>query len=104
MTLHHVGIPTSQKQEGEIHLEAMKLFITDVAASPYQIEWLRFEEGSPMPQELQQQTHVAFLVDDLQAAMAGKTVLLEPFEAAPGLMVGFVMDAGAPVEFMQKTA
>jgi hypothetical protein len=104
MTFHHVGIPTAEQRPGETYLEAVRLHVTDADASPYHIEWLRFEEGSPMPRELQTKPHLAFCVDDLKSAMEGKTVLLEPFEAMPGLMVGFVLDGGAAIEFMQKTA
>jgi hypothetical protein len=103
MKFHHVGIPATHVRPGESFLEAAKLYVTDVGASPYQIEWLRFEDGSPMPDLLKTQPHLAFEVDDLQAAMAGKTVLIEPFVPMPGVRVGFVVDDGAVIEFMQKT-
>jgi hypothetical protein len=104
MTFHHVGIPSAEQRSGEAYLEPAKLFVTDAAASPYGIEWLRFEPGSPMPEAMRMNPHVAFMVEDLDAAMAGKTVLVEPFDPMPGLRVGFVLDDGAVIEFMQKTA
>ena len=48
--------------------------------------------------------HVAFVVDDLDAALAGQDVLLEPFTPMEGVRVAFIMDDGAPVEFMQLDA
>ena len=45
--------------------------------------------------------HVAFRVDDLQAAIAGEEVILEPFEAAPGFTIAFVLKDGAVFESMQ---
>lgn len=104
MTFHHVGIPATHERPGEIYLKAVRLHLTDAAANPYHIEWLRFDADSPMPREVQSGPHVAFMVDDLHAAMAGKTVLVEPFEPMPGLRVGFVNDDGAVIELMQKTA
>lgn len=104
MTFHHVGIPTAQKRPGETYLAGAKLFITDADASPYHIEWVRFEADSPMPEAMKTNTHVAFFVDDLKAAMAGKAVLVEPFDPMPGLTVAFVIDDGAVLELMQKTA
>ena len=101
MEFNHVGIPTTEKHDGEIYLEGAKLFVTDFKNSPYGIEWLRFEEGSPMPELLQTTAHVAFKVDDLKAAMEGKQVLLDPFSPMDGLTVGFIIDDGAPVELMQ---
>jgi hypothetical protein len=102
MQFNHVGIPTTEKHADEIYLADAKLYVTAYDASPYKIEFLRFEEGSPMPEILQTTAHVAFMVDDLAAAMAGKDVLLEPFEPMEGLRVGFIISDGAPVELMQE--
>lgn len=99
---NHVGIPTTFKREGETYLEDAKLYITDFENHPYKIEWLRFEEGSPMPEILKTTAHVAYMVDDLETAMKGKQTLLEPFEPMEGLRVAFILDDGAPVEFMQQ--
>jgi len=99
---HHIGIPTSRQRENETYLEGGKLYITDAAACPYAIEWLRFEADSPMPEQLKAMAHVAFKVDDLAAAMEGQDVLIEPFEPMPGLRVGFILHDGAPIEFMQE--
>lgn len=104
MTFHHVGIPSDQARSGETYLEGARLYVTDAAANPYRIEWLRFDPDSPMPSELKAGPHVAFMVDNLDRAMAGKTVVLEPFVPMPGLRVGFINDGGAIVELMEKTA
>lgn len=98
----HIGIPTTQKREGEIYLEDAKLHITDFSQHPYKIEWLRFEDGSPMPEILKTTAHVAFMVEDLEKAMDGKETLLEPFSPLEGLKVAFILDDGAPVELMQQ--
>jgi hypothetical protein len=100
-TFHHIGIPTSFKRDNETYLEDAKLYITDVADNEYNIEWLRFEEGSPMPEILKTTAHVAYMVDDLEKAMKGKQTLLAPFEPMEGLRVAFILDDGAPIEFMQ---
>ena len=99
--LNHIGIPTSVPQENETYMEGAKLHITDYAASPNNIEWLRFEEGSPMPELLQNTAHIAYKVDDIKAAMEGKDVLLEPFTPMEGLTVAFIIEEGAPIELMQ---
>lgn len=103
MKFHHVGIPSTQKRPGETYLDGAKLFVTDASTSPYQIEWLRFESDSPMPRELQTRPHLAFEVDNLDTAMKDKTILIPPFSPMPGLKVGFILDDGAVIEFMQKT-
>jgi len=103
MRFHHVGFPTKKKRPGEAHLKGAKLYVTDASANPYRIEWLRFEPASPLPKQLKTQPHAAFEVDDLDAAMKGKQVLIEPFSPMPGLRVGFVLEDDALIEFMQKT-
>ncbi|MCP5536544.1 MAG: hypothetical protein H7A51_09975 [Akkermansiaceae bacterium] len=98
----HIGIPTTVVREGEIYLGEAKLYVTDFNESANKLEWLRFEEGSPMPEVLKTTAHVAYMVDDLNAAMATGETLIEPFSPMEGLMVGFILDDGAPVEFMQQ--
>jgi len=98
----HIGIPSAVVRENETYIEGAKLHVTDFAASENKIEWLRFEDGSPMPVQLQNVAHVAFMVDDLDRALEGQEILLEPFEPMEGLKVAFILDDGAPVEFMQE--
>jgi len=100
---HHVGVPSATQRPGETHLAAAKLYVTDPEASPYRIEWLRFEPGSPLPALLRSRPHVAFEVSDLRAAMKGKTVVMEPFAPMPGLEVGFILEDEALVELMERT-
>jgi hypothetical protein len=98
----HIGIPTTITREGEIYLEGAQLYVTDFNENENKIEWLRFEKGSPLPEALKTTAHVAYMVDDLDAAMASGETLMEPFSPMDGLMVGFILDDGAPVEFMQQ--
>ncbi len=98
----HIGIPTTRQRDGETHLEGGGVYITDFESHPNRIEWLRFEESSPLPEVLKTVAHVAFEVDDLDAALQGNDILIEPFEPMEGLRVAFIMDDGAPIEFMQK--
>ena len=100
MEFHHIGIPTDTQHEGENYLEGAKLFVTDATKCPFKIEWLRFEPESPMPEQLKTTPHVAFVVQDMAAALEGQDVLIEPFEPMEGVTVAFIMHDGAPVEFM----
>lgn len=98
---HHIGIPTRTRQPNEIYLAPSKLFITDATQHEHRIEWLRFEPQTPMPPLLQQTAHVAYTVDNLDAALAGRKVIVPPFAPMDGLRVAFVDDGGAPVEFLE---
>jgi hypothetical protein len=43
-------------------------------------------------------------VDDLETELAGKDVLIAPNSPSPGVRVAFIVDNGAPVEFLQLDA
>jgi methylmalonyl-CoA/ethylmalonyl-CoA epimerase len=45
--------------------------------------------------------HVAFEVDDLDAALEGKGILTPPNSPSEGLRVAMILHNGAPVELMQ---
>jgi len=98
---HHVGIPTDEKQPGEIYVEDTKVWVTDPMDHPYKVEYLRYEPDSPVTGPLRDLPHIAFETDDLAGEMAGKQVILEPFRPMEGLTVAFVVEDGAVFEFMQ---
>lgn len=98
---HHLGIPTSESRPGERYLAEFGMHVSDYETSPFRIEWMRFDEDSPVPELVQRVPHVAFVVDDLQAALAGREVLIAPNSPSRGILVAFVVDDGAPVELMQ---
>jgi hypothetical protein len=97
---HHLGIPTDVPREGERYLEEFKMYVAGYEASPYGIEWMRFEPGCPLPQLVRTVPHVAFEVDNLAKAIAGKEVLIEPNSPSEGVLVAFIVDNGAPIEFL----
>ncbi len=100
MRYHHLGIPTTVRREGEVYLAEHKVFVSGFEDSPYGIEWLRYEPGCSMPELVKTVAHVAFVVDDLGAAIADKEVIIAPNSPSPGVTVAFIVDDGAPVEFL----
>ncbi len=99
---HHFGVPSGEKKPNETYLEGAKVFVTDPEAHPYRLEFLRFEEGTPMPPELCNGAHAAFLVESLDAALAGQEVLIQPFDATAELRCAFIKDGPALIELMEK--
>jgi hypothetical protein len=98
---HHLGIPTEVPRVGETYLEEFKMFVSGYETSPYGIEWMRFEPDSPLPELVKSVPHIAFEVDDLEAEIAGKEILIEPNSPSEGITVAFIVDNGAPIEFLQ---
>ena len=62
---------------------------------------MRFDPDSPLPPLVQCVPHVAWLVDDLEAVLEGKEILIAPSSPAPGVRVAFIVENGAPVEFLE---
>ena len=62
---------------------------------------MRFEPEAPVPELVRTVPHVAFEVDDLSAEIAGKEILIAPSSPSPGVTVAFIVENGAPVEFLQ---
>ena len=54
-----------------------------------------------MPELVQTLPHVAFRVDDLEAELMGKEVLIEPNNPSEGVRVAFIVHNGAPIEFIE---
>lgn len=97
---HHIGLPTDEPQTGETYVADTKVWVTRPENHPYRVEFLRFEPDSPVTGPLRDLPHVAFRVEDMDAALAGEKVILEPFQPMPGLTVAFFLKDGAVFEYM----
>jgi hypothetical protein len=98
---HHVGIPTEIPREGETYLEEFKVYVSGYETSRYGVEWMRFELDSPLPELVKTVPHVAFEVDDLEAEIKGKELLIAPNSPSEDIIVAFIVENGAPIEFIQ---
>ncbi len=101
MKYHHVGIPTDTPQEGEIYLPHLKLHCTDHERNPLGIQWMRYDADCPLPEIVKTIAHVAFEVEDLDAALVGKEIIIPPNSPSEGVRVAFVLIDGAPVEYLE---
>ena len=81
---HHIGIPTLTPQRDERYLETLKMYVSGFETSPYGIEWMRFEPDSPVSELIRTVPHVAFEVDNLEAALAGRQILSPPARRPKG--------------------
>jgi hypothetical protein len=101
MRFNHVGIPTRARFEGEIDLPHLHMTVSDHQDNPFGIQWQRYGDDAPYPELVRTVPHVAFEVDDLDAAIADQIVLIEPNRPSPGVRVAMIEVRGAPVELMQ---
>jgi mannose-6-phosphate isomerase-like protein (cupin superfamily) len=98
---HHLGIPTITPQKDEQYLAEYKLYHAGYETSPFGIEWMRYETECPLPHLVKTVPHIAFEVDDLQAEIKGKKIIIAPNSPSPGVTVAFIEENGAPIEFLQ---
>ena len=98
---HHIGIPTDVPRAGEYYLEKFKMYVSAFETSACGIQWMRFEPDSPVHALIKSVPHVAFEVDDLEAAIEGKEILTPPNSPSEGVMVAMILDSGAPVELLE---
>jgi len=101
MRYHHIGIPTQSPREGEIFIEDYDVHCTDHESNPYGIQWMRYGEKCNFPKLVKEVAHVAFEVENLHEAIKGKEVIIEPNSPSQGVIVAFIVENGAPVEFLQ---
>jgi hypothetical protein len=99
---HHFGVPTSTKSENEVYVAGAKVHVSDPEVHPYRVEFLRFDKESPLPEAVRTQPHAAFIVPSLDAALAGRKVIIPPFDATDTFRCAFISDGDAVIELMQR--
>lgn len=100
---HHIGIPTINSMPGERYLANFKMYVSGFETSPFGIEWMRFEEDSPVSAIIKQIPHIAFEVDDLDEVLkiSNFNILTEPNEPSDGVRVAMIEHNGAPIELIE---
>lgn len=101
MKFNHIGIPTEARFDGEIDLPHLKVTVSDHQDNPFGIQWQRYWEDAPYSELVKTVPHVGFEVDDLDIALVGHKVIIEPNSPSHGVRVAFIEVRGAPVELLE---
>ncbi len=81
----------------------IKFCVSNVDDYDFKIEYLKFEEGTPFPEILSKQPHVAYKVDDLELyAEQAQQVIFGPMDCGPGVRLAFVIWDDAIVELYEE--
>jgi hypothetical protein len=96
-----MGIPTEIPRSGERYLEELGMFVSGFDTSPFGVEWMRFEPGSPVSELVRTVPHLAFEVDNLERAIEGMELIGEPSSPMRGVKVAMILHNGMPVEVME---
>jgi len=98
---HHLGIPTTVPHPDETYLEQLKIYVRGFDKSPFGIEWMRFEPDCQVHELVRRVPHLAFAVDDLEAALQNRTLLSDISSPSLGVRVAMIIDDGAPIELIE---
>jgi hypothetical protein len=102
-TFHHLGLVAQTEMPGETYYESLKVWATDPQNDPNHVEWVRFAPDSPLATTpLVRMPHISFLVDDLDAELAGHTPVVGPLSVAEGVRIAYVMLDGALTEYLER--
>jgi hypothetical protein len=100
---HHMGIPTHEIRPNERYSSTFKMYTSGGENSEFRVQYHRFEADSPLHPLLKTKPHVAFKVDDMDAAIKGRNVVLGPYFPFEGFRVAVVIDeeSNAPIELIE---
>lgn len=98
---HHLGIPTTAPHPGEVYLPDLKIHVAGFRTSPFGVEWMRFDPDCEVSELIRTVPHIAFEVDDLEAALAALGVAAEITSPSAGVRVSMIVDDGAPIELIE---
>src|ERR1041385_4317221 len=59
MKFNHIGIPTTDRFDGEIDLPHLSITVSDHQSNPFGIQWQRYWDGAPYPDLVKTVAHVA---------------------------------------------
>ncbi|QDP72010.1 helicase [Legionella israelensis] len=99
---HHVGIPVTEPRPKERYSSVMDMY-TSGGELPGRIQYHRFGPNCPLHKLIQTQPHVAYKVDNLDEAIRGKNVLLQPYFPLKNFKVAMIEEHGAVIEFIETT-
>ena len=100
---HHTGIPVKRPITGEVYLPQFKLFVGGFSTSPYGIEFMRYEDDSPVNELIITNPHVAFEVDDLDRELNTHdfNIITVPNSPGDGTRVAMIEHDGAIIELIE---
>ena len=98
---HHIGVPSDKSIPGEHYLIDYKLFHFGFENSEFGIEWMRYEKECTLPEIVKTLPHIAFEVENMEEALSGRKILIQPNSPSEGNVVAFIEEDGLPIELIQ---
>ena len=98
----HIGVPVTNKKPGMTYNEGMKIWMSNPDDYDFKIEYLKFEEGTPFPEIMHKNPHIAYKVDDLEYYMekADRTIF-GPVSTSDTVRLAFVIQDDVIIELYE---
>jgi hypothetical protein len=97
----HVGITTTVKQPNEDWVAQSRVWVTNPRHHPENIEFLRYEPDSTVPEAIKANPHIAFRVEALGPHIEGQEIIIPPFVVGDFLEVVFIRKYNTIFEYMR---
>lgn len=100
----HVGIPVTNKKTNMVYNETLKFWVnTDVDDYDYKIEYLKFEEGTPFPEIMHKNPHVAYKVDDMTTYLEdADQIIFPPMNFDEKTRLAFIIKDDTIIELFEQ--
>ncbi|MEF9940077.1 MAG: hypothetical protein RR225_07855 [Clostridium sp.] len=99
----HIGIPVTNLRPGMTYNEGMKIWMSNPDDYDYKIEYLKFEDGTPFPEIMHKNPHIAFKVDDMTPYIAeAQQVIFGPVDNGPGVRLAFIIKDDTIIELYEE--
>ena len=98
---HHFSICSKDIKTGSSYSENHKFHFTDFERHPFGIQWVCYENDSPLPEIVRNTSHIAFQVNNIEKALRGKEVIVEVHRSEKGTLEAFFVENEAPIKLIQ---
>ena len=98
---HHIGVPTEKSIPGEHYLKDYKVYHYGFEESEFGIEWMRYEKECTLPEIVKTKPNIAFEVENMEEALSGRKIIIQPNSPSEGNIVAFIEEDGLPIELIQ---
>lgn len=99
-TFHHTGIHVTRDIPGTKWTHLGEVSVNNPGDNSQRIEWIYHRPNTFAP-GTEWEAHIAYTVDDLDAAIEGKEIVIAPHEMGGFCRAAFTREDGLQVEYIQ---
>lgn len=97
---HHFGIHVFEDVPGTRWIPVNNIFLNNPNLHPQKVEWILHPEGT-YEADAVFEPHIAYTVDDIEAAIEGKEIVVPLHEMGGFCQCAFTREDGIQVEYIQ---